>query len=127
MPGLTSFSMEDEMSRPFVEAAFYKVFGQRAVRLDILERVENEFLSGTREATPALDVTRRISSLLGTGIDETVSLGSKLGWEVEVGKDDKVWKRKDKRPGKRRKKRSRKSIPRPDSPFAGLATLISAD
>jgi ATP-dependent RNA helicase SUPV3L1/SUV3 len=129
--GLTSFAMDEEMSRSFVEAAFFKVLGDRAVRLDILERVHSEFAAAARAEASAQDVTRRISSLLGSGIDETVKLGLALGWEQVDGKSEdgqgKVWRRKGTKPRKRRKRRPGKALAQSDSPFADLATLIAAD
>jgi len=130
-PGLTSFAIDEEMSRSFVEAAFFKVLGDRAVRLDILERVDSELAAAARSGAGAEDVTRRISSLLGSGIDETVKLSLALGWEQSHGKNEdgqgKVWRRKGPKLRKRRKRRRSKAIPQSDSPFADLATLITAD
>lgn len=130
-PGLTSFAIDEEMSRPLVEAAFFRVLGNRAVRLDILERVDSELAAAAREGAAAEDVTRRVCSLLGSSIDETVNLGLALGWEQVQGKNnggqDKIWRRKGAKLRKRRKRRPKKAISQSDSPFADLATLISAD
>jgi ATP-dependent RNA helicase SUPV3L1/SUV3 len=130
-PGLTSVALDADTSRSFVEAAFFEVLGDRAVRLDILERVVSELAVAAREGAAAQDVNRRISSLLGSGIDETVKLGFALGWEQVHGKNQdrqgKVWRRKGTKLRKRRKRRPRKAVRQSDSPFADLATLITAD
>ena len=131
-PGLTSFAVDKAVSRLFIEAAYFSVVGDRAIRIDILERVGRELSKASRGASPADEVTLRISSLLGCGKDEATKIAGALGWKITQGarQDDQrlIWCRKGPKPQKARKGNRRNSPPvRPDSPFAGLAGLIIRD
>jgi len=133
-PGLTSFTLdEDDMPIPdgFLRAAFFRKIGRRAVRLDILERIDDILAEGSREARHADETSAAIVSLLGSGNEEARELTVALGWRQETrgsGEAAKtVWQRA--RQGKQRHKHRGRSRPahRPDSPFAGLKALITTD
>jgi hypothetical protein len=131
-PGLTSFAVDKAVSRLFIEAAYFSVVGDRAIRIDILERVGRELSKASRGANAADEVTLRISSLLGCGKDESTKIAGALGWKITQagGQDDQrlIWSRKGPKPHKARKGNRRKSTSvRPDSPFASLAGLIIRD
>ncbi len=130
-PGLTSFAVDKNMSRSFIEAAFFKVLGDRAVRLDILERVETAFAAAARQGIEAQELSMRIASLLGSSIEEADKLSLLMGWERVQSKNQDaphmVWQRKGAKPKKRRRLRPARAKSQPDSPFAELATLITAD
>ena len=136
LPGLTSFALSknDDFEVPdaFLSAAFYRRLGARAVRLDILERVETVLFDAAKRKTNADEVMNVLVSLLGCGNADALALIALVGWrretlEVKSG-DTKttvpVWQRaRNRRP----QKQQRQAPVKPNSPFASLATLIPAD
>ncbi len=133
-PGLTSFALDKDdtpMQDGFLRAAFFRKLRSRAVRLDILERLEDILAEGFREARNADATFGAIVSLLGSTNEDARELISALGWKEErrgSGEDARtVWQRA--RHGKQRHKHRGRSRPadRPDSPFAGLKALITTD
>ncbi len=130
-PGLTSFAVDEAVCKPFIEAAYFNVVGNRAIRLDILERLDSELLVASRKGLIAEEVTRRLCSLLGSGTEETIKIANALGWERiprgDLEEQGMIWRRKGSTNKKRRRRQRKKDAPRSDSPFAGLAGLIAAD
>jgi len=130
-PGLTSFANDGNLSAPFLAAAGFRATGHRAIRLDILDRLEEELEKGATGGTRAEVLLPKLVSLLGCSNDELKDVLSHLGWrEVEVvdaGKGAmKVWRKS--RDGRLRRRIDRKKQAtieiRADSPFAELAALI---
>ena len=133
-PGLTSFALDDdefEMPEEFLEAAFFRVRGGRAVRLDILERIEETLSDAAKQERSADETTAHIVSLLGCSAETARALVEALGWKrhtLNVGGTERtMWRRM--RPGKQNRKRrlARNKPTPPDSPFARLSALIAAD
>jgi ATP-dependent RNA helicase SUPV3L1/SUV3 len=133
-PGLTSFELGDEdnpIPDGFLRAAFFRKAGGRAVRLDILERIEDTLADASRDGRNAEETAAQIVSLLGSTNEEAQELIADLGWKKEIrGSGDEakpVFQRA--RQGKQRSKQRGRQRPehRPDSPFAGLKALISTD
>ena len=88
-PGLTSFavSKNDEFEVPdaFLSAAFYRRLGARAVRLDILERVETALFEGAKRKTNADEVMNVLD--LGARVrpcGDALALVALLGWRRET-------------------------------------------
>src|SRR5262249_46703644 len=105
-PGLTSFALDAEdtpIPDGFLRAAFFRKLGMRAVRLDILERVEDILAEGSRSAD---ETSAAIVSLLGSTNEDAHELIVALGWKQETrgsGENAKtVWQRV--RQGKQRHK-----------------------
>jgi ATP-dependent RNA helicase SUPV3L1/SUV3 len=134
-PGLTSFALEKGDDKGFADrflaAAFFRKVGGRAIRLDILERVEETLAEASRLQRPADEASAVIVSLLGCTNEDAQGLIAQLGWKRhERNSGDQVtsvWQRR--RAGKHASRRAQRERPgtRPDSPFAGLATLIATD
>jgi ATP-dependent RNA helicase SUPV3L1/SUV3 len=133
-PGLTSFALDQDdkgFSGKFLAAAFFRPIGGRAIRLDILERVEETLFDAARQQRPADEVSNLIVSLLGCAKEDAHAIISQLGWkrlERKTGDSvTSVWKRPT--AGKRRPRRGGREKPATprDSPFAGLATLIGTE
>jgi ATP-dependent RNA helicase SUPV3L1/SUV3 len=122
--GLTSFVNDTAAPEGFLAAAGFRVVSGRAIRLDMLERLEDLLEKGTLDGTTAEALLPKLVSLLGCGNDELREILAELGWyEAEVAGEGarKVWRRT----GKREPPRPMKVPPvRKDSPFAGLAGLI---
>ena len=127
-PGLTSFAVDKGNDTASLQAAGFAVLAGRAIRFDMLERLEDELEKAMASGSDAETLQTQIVSLLGSGKDEARSVLAELGWQtVEVAGAKQVWRRvKEKQP--RRHERSavsKKPEPPPDtnSPFAGLAAL----
>jgi ATP-dependent RNA helicase SUPV3L1/SUV3 len=133
-PGLTSFVLdkgENEMPDRFLAAAFFRRVGNRAIRLDILERIEETLFDAARMMRDADQTLSAVVSLLGAGQDDARAVIAALGWKRDMRKTGEVEKpvwhraRKGKYPAKPRPRG--KAAAKPDSPFAGLAALIASD
>jgi len=102
------------------------VFGQRAIRFDMLERLEDELEQALATGTDAETLLTKLVSLLGSGKDEARAVLAALGWRaVNVADSNPVWRRATvKRQPRRHGKPGKPELPPdPSSPFAGLAVL----
>ena len=124
-PGLTSFALDKGADTAPLHAAGFAVFGGRAIRFDMLERLEDELEKALSSGTDAETLLTRIVSLLGAGKDEARDVLAALGWtSVEVAGARPVWRRARPKPAPRAQpKKPRKPPPDPNSPFAALAAL----
>ncbi len=119
-PGLTSFARGPEPEQ-FLHAAGFRVFAGRAIRLDMLERLEDELDKAAAGGASAEASLPKLVSLLGAGNEEGKAVLAALGWRmVAVADAPAVW----------RKAKERRRRPEPEirineaSPFAGLAQLV---
>ena len=119
-PGLTSFPVGAE-PEAFLHAAGFRIFAGRAIRLDMLERLEDELDQAAASGLSAEASLPKLVSLLGAGNEEGKAVLGALGWRmVPVADAPSVWR-------KAREKRRPPAAPAPppkDSPFARLATLV---
>ena len=121
-PGLTSFAHDGE-PREFLHAAGFAVIGNRAIRFDMLERLETELDQATVSGASAAGILSKIVSLLGTGNDEAKAVLDALGWRlVEVTDAPPVWR---KRREKVRKAPPVRNQTQTVSPFEGLKELMA--
>lgn len=121
VPGLTSFAHDGE-PREFLHAAGFQLAGGRAVRFDMLERLEEELDKATVSGADTGTLLPKLVSLLGTGNDEAREVLAALGWrQVGVKDAPPVW-RKTK---EKRRRRERLKPPPEHSPFAGLKGLMA--
>jgi ATP-dependent RNA helicase SUPV3L1/SUV3 len=121
-PGLTSFARDGEPAG-FLHAAGFAVIGGRAIRFDMLERLETELDQATISGADADSLLPRLVSLLGTGNDEAKTVLDALGWRlVEVTDASPVWRRRRDKP---HKAVPVKNQPPKNSPFAGLKELMA--
>jgi ATP-dependent RNA helicase SUPV3L1/SUV3 len=118
-PGLTSFARGPE-PEGFLLATGFRVFAGRAIRLDMLERLETELEKAVAGGASAEASLPKLVSLLGAGNEEGKAVLAALGWQmVSVEGASAIWRK----PRERRR-------PAPDtrineaSPFAGLAQLV---
>jgi ATP-dependent RNA helicase SUPV3L1/SUV3 len=118
--GLTSFPRGAEPD-PFLHAAGFRVFAGRAVRLDMLERLEDELEKAAAAGASADASLPRLVSLLGTSNEEGRAVLEALGWRaVAVADAPPVWRKTR----EKRRKPEQAKVPPPDSPFASLAQLM---
>jgi len=125
-PGLTSFAVDKGVDEASLQAGGFAVLGRRAIRFDMLERVENELEQALSAGTDAQTMLTRLVSLMGSGKDEARAVLAALDWrEVEVAGAQPVWRRagEKRRRADRGKAQKQVAPPDPNSPFAGLAAL----
>jgi hypothetical protein len=109
-----------------LRASGFAVLAERAIRFDMLERLEDELEKALSAGTDAETLLTKLVSLLGSGKEEARAVLAALGWRmVEVADAKPVWRRTKE---KRRRPDPAKPRPReipvdPLSPFAGLAAL----
>jgi len=132
-PGLTSFEYDEALPHGFLAAAGFRVVGPRAIRLDMLDRLEKELEDAAAKGTTADDAVPKLVSLLGCDRATLDAVLAALGWRrVEVasaGTPVSVWRHKAaKQAIARREFRSAKPKTKPhtDSPFAQLKSLVDA-
>jgi len=131
--GITSFEVDDAAPDGFLAAAGFHVVGPRAIRLDMLDRLEQELEAATATGQVADAAVPKLVSLLGCDRATLDDVLAALGWSrvAVVGKDATatVWRQSVARAQSRRRRTRTLPAPRhsPDSPFAGLAALIAAD
>ena len=125
-PGLTSFAVDKGYDTAPLPAAGFAVSAGRAIRFDMLERLEDELEQALSSGTDAQTVQTKLVSLLGSGKEEARDVLTALGWRiVDVAGAKPVWRRareKAKRP-ETAKPQKPAAPPNPHSPFAGLAAL----
>jgi ATP-dependent RNA helicase SUPV3L1/SUV3 len=129
--GLTSFVMEDDdVPTGFLGAAGFRVVGSRAIRLDMLERLEQELDAAVASGASADAAMPKLVSLLGCGRDTIEDVLAALGWNrVDVAHPETpttVWRNTGALP-RRRHAKQQKTIARRDSPFADLASLLAGE
>ncbi|HUJ47629.1 MAG TPA: hypothetical protein VLV55_10900, partial [Rhizomicrobium sp.] len=136
--GLTSFEIDEDTPLGFLEAAGFRVIGNRAVRLDILDRLEDELEAAAKDGRNADAMMPKLVSFLGTDVTTLERVLGKLGWrKIEVAGEPptSVWRHKTDHPQPQRPQhKPHKSKPErrpkvkidPDSPFAKLASLVTS-
>ena len=98
------------------------MIGGRAIRFDMLERVESELDRATLSGADAATILPKLVSLLGTGNDEAKAVLAALGWRlIEVTDAPPVWRKRKEKPRRIAPVQNR---PLKDSPFAGLKELM---
>ena len=123
-PGLTSFDIDGDTRAEFLSAAGFASVAGRAIRFDMLERLEDEMEKALAAGTDAEALLVKVVSLLGSGKDQGRAVLEALGWrEVPVEGAAPVWRRSKEKP-RRQKPEPRQPQVNPHSPFAGLAALI---
>jgi ATP-dependent RNA helicase SUPV3L1/SUV3 len=139
-PGLTSFALDKddgaEIPAAFLAAAFFRVVRGRAVRLDILDRVEDILAHAVRDMKNADEALDSVVSVLGCCKDDAEALATALGFQrtlrvvdsTQTTEPKPFWQRATRAKQRHRKRGRQPPAPaRPDSPFAGLAAIIPAD
>jgi ATP-dependent RNA helicase SUPV3L1/SUV3 len=126
-PGLTSFEIDAGIPLDFLRAAGFACVAGRAVRFDMLERLEDELERALAAHGEAEALLVKLVSLLGSSKEQARSVLEALGWRALApdGAEEgaaQVWRR-----NRSRARKPRRANKRPDSPFAGLAALIEAE
>jgi ATP-dependent RNA helicase SUPV3L1/SUV3 len=129
--GLTSFETEYELPEGFLAAAGFRVAGPRAIRLDMLDRLEEELETAAKNGVTADAAIPKLVSLLGSDRASLEKILVSLGWRrvsvagetpVEVWRETKMHTQQR---TKNRKTRKHPDEPNPASPFAGLKSLVN--
>ncbi|MBV9990417.1 MAG: disulfide oxidoreductase [Alphaproteobacteria bacterium] len=80
--GLTSFETDGSPNREFLAATGFRVVAGRAIRFDMLERLEDTLEKGAAEGATADVLMPKLVSLLGIGNDELRAILDALGWRI---------------------------------------------
>ena len=130
-PGLTSFANDGNLPAAFLSAAGFRIVGGRAIRLDMLNRLEEELEKGAANGAQADILLPKLVSLLGCSNDELKAVLDQLDWRIVDVADTgqgaaRVWRKSHARNARKRRGGATpaKIEVRPDSPFAELAALI---
>ncbi|MGH6875760.1 MAG: hypothetical protein ACREHV_00120, partial [Rhizomicrobium sp.] len=126
-PGITSFEPDPWLTDGFLAAAGFRRLAGRAVRLDILERLENTLEAGVHSGASSQSLLGRLVSLLGSNAAALEATVAGMGWtKMAVGTAPTyVWRRSASRRNPLRKTKAAAAAPQ--SPFAELSALIAAD
>lgn len=129
-PGVTSFDADPATPAPFLAAAGFRVVSGRAIRFDMLERLEDELERGARQGTGAESLRLKLVSFLGCSNETIDQVLQSLGWRaVEVaGSGDTIAGKVFRLSGHRRPRKAHvldQSRPSSTSPFADLARLMA--
>lgn len=128
--GLTSFETEHEMPGGFLAAAGFRTAGPRAIRLDMLDRIEQELGDAAKNGATADAAIPKLLSMLGCDRATLDKILAALGWkrvQVEGETPLEVWRQKSAHHPKRKHKKAKRPEPQnPNSPFAGLKSLVNA-
>jgi ATP-dependent RNA helicase SUPV3L1/SUV3 len=125
VPGLTSFAVDGNSDVQALHAGGFAVLSGRAIRFDMLERLEDELEKALSSGAEAEGLLTKLVSLLGSGKEEARAVLSALGWRVvEVAGANPVWRRNKEKPRRRSDRAKPAQAPvNPHSPFAGLAAF----
>ena len=136
LPGITSFDVEPATPVGFLAAAGFRICGPRAIRLDIVERLDEELAGAAERGLSAESILPKLLSLLGCERPVLESILVALGWRrvevstaAEAAPRISVWRQPSAR-GRGRRSKGKLPADRqtgPASPFSGLARLIAAD
>jgi ATP-dependent RNA helicase SUPV3L1/SUV3 len=130
-PGITSFALEDWLPDVFLAAAGFRRLGPRAVRLDMVERLEESLEAAARSGASVETMRASLASFLGSDVAAAEEVARALGWNtVAVGEANSpvhVWRRKAIPPAGPHGRKPRPTSRKSQSPFAKLASLVTAD
>ena len=130
-PGITSFDVDSAAPTGFLAAAGFRVVSGRAIRFDMIERLEVELERGAKQGASAETLRPKLVSLLGCSNETIDRVLAALGWRaVEVaGIGEAIASKVFRISGRRRPRKSQPpEQPRPNSssPFAELARLMAS-
>ena len=128
--GLTSFEFNRDVPLGFMAAAGFHVTGPRAIRLDMLDRLESELAAAAAKGEAADAALPRLVSLLGCDNATMEAVLAALDWRRATVTGETpitVWRQANPKAGAkhRHKPKPRQEPVRPDSPFAGLKALMA--
>ena len=126
--GLTSFEPDYELPDGFLAAAGFRMAGPRAIRLDMLDRIEQELADAAKAGATADAAIPKLLSMLGCDRASLDKILAALGWrrmQVEGETPVEVWRQSAAQ--QKKKRRMLKQIKKPNamSPFAELKSLVN--
>lgn len=127
-PGLTSFAPEINTSAGFIAAAGFRMVGQRAIRLDVLERLEERLGKAVASGESADELVPGLMSLLGCNRPDVEEVLAHLRWKrlevADPASPRTVFRRET---GNLPLRKKRAHTGKPVSPFSNLAALVTAN
>jgi ATP-dependent RNA helicase SUPV3L1/SUV3 len=133
-PGITSFDADPIFETGFLSAGGFRIVGGRAIRFDMLERLEDELEKGANDGISAELLISRLVSFLGCSNQKIETVLGALGWQFvdvestpqSIGRVLRLTPaRATGRPDVSRGTR-RQETAASNSPFSGLTKLMSA-
>ncbi|MGD0193055.1 MAG: helicase-related protein [Rhizomicrobium sp.] len=128
--GLTSFTSDESSHAGFLAAAGFRMIGTRAVRLDMLDRLEEKLEQAAATGQSTDELYPRLVSLLGCDRHTLEGVLGALNWSRVAVADPSaprtVWRHTADTSSTRSSKRRRERRATP-SPFSDLAVLVAAD
>ncbi|HYD69861.1 MAG TPA: disulfide oxidoreductase, partial [Azospirillum sp.] len=122
--GRVSVAAEPGVPAGFWEAIGYPLAGPRAVRVDMLDRLETEMLKQAKEGTATPEPA--LAQIIGVGPDDLAAVLGGLGYTRTVAEDGAAtWRRRRGRDPQQPRPRRHKP-PAADHPFAKLRQLQGA-
>jgi ATP-dependent RNA helicase SUPV3L1/SUV3 len=128
LAGLTSFEVEPETPPGYIAAAGFRAIGPRAIRIDMLDRLEQELEAAAASGATADAAIPKLVSLIGSDRATLDSVLADLGWSrVEVANTPtSVWRHGKPQPRRRgREKPKPKEVARTTTSFADLQKLAA--
>jgi ATP-dependent RNA helicase SUPV3L1/SUV3 len=102
-PGLTSF--DSEAPDGFLGAAGFRKFAGRAIRLDMLERLEDVLEKALIEGSTSDELLPKLVSLLGCSNEQLKEVLTALEWQaMDVADGKQVWRKAMPKPVRRHRK-----------------------
>jgi ATP-dependent RNA helicase SUPV3L1/SUV3 len=130
-PGITSIEADDETNAGFVAAAGFRIVGGRIIRLDMLDRLEEQLEAAAANGASTDETFPKLVSLLGCDRATLERVLMALHWKrVDVADPiapRSVWRQNIGRLSSRKPKKPAARKLEPHSPFADLAILVAAD
>ncbi|HVV64187.1 MAG TPA: helicase-related protein [Rhizomicrobium sp.] len=129
LPGLTSFDVDRSAPEAFLAACGFRIVAGRAIRYDMLERLEDELEKGASSGAGADALLPKLVSLLGCGNEQLREILERLDWRsVEVADAAAgvraVWRRIPQRRRRRERPQPERGRPSADA-MAQLAARFS--
>ena len=132
-PGLVTVTLGENDDPAFLEACGYRVVGDRAVRIDMLDRLAIRLRRLSRQGRFALPAD--LLNLVGLTAEQALPVLAALSYRPVEGEEEQVFefaprkkpaKKPERKPGGQRKRRAkRRDRVDPNSPFAKLRELQS--
>ena len=125
--GITSFEPDPQTPPGFIAAAGFRITGPRAIRVDMLDRLEQELEAAAASGATADAAIPKLVSLIGSDRATLDSVLADLGWSrVEVANTPtSVWRHGKPQPRRRGREKSKQKIEKPASTFADLQKLAA--
>ncbi len=127
--GITSFEADPQTPDGFLNAAGFRRTGPRAIRVDMLDRLEQDLETGATAGTTADAAIPKLVSLIGSDRATLEIVLAALGWSrIEVANAEaptSVWRHGAPQPRRHRREKPRRIVEKPVTTIADLQKLAA--